>query len=100
MSKTDKNIHYLSLLFSLKHDNNTLAYQYAKDVLTWLFERPFSERLSDSEQKAIKKRFTQTMEVFCTTRDVEAKSHAMCKLNTLEYVFGKVFFEEEQHGEV
>lgn len=37
--KTDPKIHALATEFSKLYDGNTLAYQYAKDVLTWLAEK-------------------------------------------------------------
>lgn len=41
------------------------------------------------------KMYDNAMEVFCDTRDIEAKEYAMCQLNTLEEIFGKGFFKND-----
>lgn len=38
--KTDPTIHALATQFSELHESNTKAYHHAKDVLTWLFDKP------------------------------------------------------------
>lgn len=55
---------------------------------------PLSQRLTDEERERVRKMYDNAMEVFCDTRDIEAKEYAMCRLNTLEEIFGKELFGE------
>lgn len=56
---------------------------------------PLSQRLTDEERERARKLYDNAMEVFCDTRDIEAKEYAMCQLNTLEEIFGKGFFKND-----
>lgn len=68
------------------------AVQFGIDLHTSL---PLSQRLTDEERERVKKLYDNAMEVFCDTRDIEAKEYAMCQLNTLEEIFGKGFFKND-----
>ena len=59
-----------------------------------VFSLPLSQRLTDEERERVRKMYDNAMEVFCDTRDIEAKEYAMCRLNTLEAIFGKELFGE------
>lgn len=61
----------------------------------YILSLPLSQRLTDEERERVRKLYDNAMEVFCDTRDIEAKEYAMCQLNTLEEIFGKGFFKND-----
>lgn len=92
MSRTPKEIHALALAFSGElHDNNTLAYHHAKDVLTWLFDRPLANRLTDDEKERIRAIYNRKRFNTEHSKDVEFIEHQL-----LEYLLGKDFFKETE----
>lgn len=88
--KTDPKIHALATEFSKLYDSNTLAYQYAKDVLTWL-----SERHCIVEKAEINTRYEEAKERYFNPEDEIEKTMYGGRMSLLEYLFPEITKEVE-----
>lgn len=104
---TEKLIHELSLAFTKElHGGGTIPYHMCKDVLTWLFHIPLSERLT-AEDKERMRTMHKAVEGKCELEKMQpqntyAKNAVAMRIgvntgcmSTLKAIFGSDFFKEE-----
>ncbi len=66
----------------------------AKDVLTWLFSKPLSDRLTDEEKRLVRYAYKMSRDSIKDTSDLgNVVFKSQCEL--LESIFGAEFFKEE-----
>lgn len=96
MSKTPKEIHALAPAFSGElHEDNTIAYHHAKDVLTWLFDRPLADRLTEEEKERIRREYRKSYSLSFEQSTCLDRQYARGRCSVLREIFGSEFFKEE-----
>lgn len=66
----------------------------AKSVLKWLFDRPLTERLNEEEKALIRSKYCQCKRYVPQNSNNRLSAYDVCM--TLESIFGKEFFKEEE----
>ena len=66
-----------------------IYYDDAKEVLSWLFAKPITSRLTDAEKKAIRLMHADTF-----PNDIDQSLTGKCIMYSLEEIFGRDFFKD------
>lgn len=106
---TEKLIHELSHAFTKElHGGMTIMYHVCKDVLTWLFRFPLSERLTAEEKERVRTMYKEAVEgniemegmrplnTFSQNAVVQRMGVNIGCMSTLKAIFGPDFFKEDE----
>lgn len=66
-----------------------IYYDDAKEVLSWLFDKPLAQRLTAEEKERVRKEYAETY-----PNDPDQSIASIRVMQTLERIFGKELFKE------